>query len=261
MIRILLPVLILFLLWGPVLAADSVCLQCHAGQEGHLAAPVARWQASIHAANGVSCHDCHGGDPSDFGMAMDPSKGFVGVPGYAEVPVFCGRCHPGVAEDYTESAHGKALERGGPQCVSCHGNHAVHRASIDLINEKSCSRCHDYDKAARVKQAIAQTEANLQRLEVQLAELHRVGIDTEKIGGQLFAVRNDFRRLFHTVNVEKMEAETAGFATRLARIDAQIGELKDELSQRKLVGGLVVLLLIAAGCIALLIRKTYHAEE
>ncbi len=261
MIRKLIPFLVVLLLCGPALAEDTVCVQCHSGQEGRLGAPVALWKTSIHAANGIACHDCHGGDPTDFGMAMDPSKGFIGAPEYADVPAFCGRCHLGVREDYEGSAHGKALKHGGPQCVMCHGNHAVQKASIELINEQSCTRCHSYDRAAKVKGAISQTEASLQRLEGQLVELHRSGIDTEKISGQLFATRNDFRRLFHTVNVEEIEVETAGFATRLGKVDAQIVGIKDELSQRKMVGGLVVLLLLAAGCIAMLIRKSYHDEE
>ena len=261
MMRIILPLIVLLALCGPALADDTVCLQCHGGLEGRLSAPVGQWQTSVHAENGISCHDCHGGDPTDFAMAMDPSRGFVGVPEYGKVPAFCGRCHLGVREDYESSAHGIALERGGPQCVICHGNHAVQKASIDLINEKSCSRCHSYDRAALVKKAIEKTEANLTQLEGQLGALHRVGIDTKKISGELFSSRNDFRRLFHTVNVEKMEAQTAGFADRLGKIDGTITEIKDELSQRKMIGGLIVLLLLAGGCVAMLIRKSYHEEE
>jgi len=261
MMRKLLPFLVLLAFCAPALAEDTVCVQCHSGQEGRLSAPVALWKTSVHAANGISCNDCHGGDPTDFGMAMDPSKGFLGAPEYKDVPAFCGRCHLGVLEDYSSSAHGQALTKGGPQCVVCHGNHAVQKASIDLINEKSCTRCHSYERAAKVKTAISQTEQNLQQIEGQLGELHRVGIDTKKINGQLFATRNDFRRLFHSVNVEKMEAETAGFTTRLDKIAAQVTTIKDELSQRKMFGGLVVLLLIVGGCIAMLIRKSYHEEE
>lgn len=261
MIRIVLSLLVLLALSGPALAEDTVCIQCHGGQEGRLAAPVGQWQTSVHAENGISCHDCHGGDPTDFAMAMDPSRGFIGVPAYNEVPAFCGRCHLGVREDYEGSAHGMALERGGPQCVICHGNHSVQKASIDLINEVSCSRCHSYERAAQVKGAIEKTETTLTRIEGELAGLHRVGIDTKKISGQLFAKRNDFRRLFHTVNVEKMEAETAGFTEKLDKIEAGIGEIQAELSQRKMIGGLIVLLLLVGGGIAMLIRKSYHEEE
>ncbi|MCF6178263.1 MAG: cytochrome c3 family protein [Geopsychrobacter sp.] len=261
MINKLLPLLVFLALCTPVLAEDTVCLQCHGGQEGRLGAPVGLWKTSVHAANGISCHDCHGGDPTDFGTAMDPDKGFLGAPDYADVPAFCGRCHLGVREDYSGSAHGKALGKGGPQCVVCHGNHAVQKASIELINKESCTRCHSYERAAKVKTAISQTEDSLKMLEGQIDELHRVGIDTKKISGQLFSSRNDFRRLFHTVDVEEMRAETAGFTTRLDKIGAQITVIKDELSQRKMVGGLVVLLLIVGGCIAMLIRKSYHEEE
>ncbi|WP_020676776.1 cytochrome c3 family protein [Geopsychrobacter electrodiphilus] len=261
MIRKLLPFLMLLVLCTPVLAEDTVCLQCHSGQEGRLSAPVALWKTSVHAANGISCNDCHGGDPTDFATAMDPAKGFLGAPKYADVPAFCGRCHVGVLKDYSSSAHGKALTKGGPQCVVCHSNHAVQKASIDLINEKNCTRCHSYERAAKVKAAISQTETKLQQLEGQVEGLHRVGIDTKQISGEIFSTRNNFRRLFHTVNVEKIHAATAGFTTRLDKISAQMNGIEDDLSQRKMFGGLVVLLLIVGGCIAMLIRKSYHEEE
>ena len=261
MMRIFLPLLILLALCGVAAAEDTVCIQCHEGLEGRLSEPVAQWRTSVHAANGISCNDCHGGDPTDFGMAMDPSRGFLGAPSYTDVPAFCGRCHVGVLEDYKVSAHGKALDRGGAQCVMCHHNHAVKKASIDLINEKSCTRCHTYERAAKVKEAISQTETKLRALDKSLTGLHRVGIDTKKLRGQLFSSRNEFRRLFHTVNVEKLQAATAGFGQRLGKIGAQIDGIKAELSQRKMIGGLVVLLLVAAGCVAMLIRKSYHDEE
>lgn len=262
MMRKLLSFLLLLLLFSvPALAEDTVCLQCHAGQEGRLGAPVGQWQASVHAQNGISCHDCHGGDPTDFAMAMDPSRGFIGAPAYAEVPDFCARCHLGVKEDYAASAHGQALDRGGPQCVVCHGNHAVVRASIELINEQSCSRCHSYERAAQIKQAISQTEGTLTRLETQLARLHRLGIETRNIKGELFAGRNDFRRLFHTVNLKKMQAQTDDFGRRLGKVQDKINTIDEALAQRKMVGGLIVLLLVIGGVVAMLIRKSYHSEE
>lgn len=263
MMRKLLFCLLLLLIFFtlPVLAEETVCIQCHGGQEGRLGAPVGQWQTSIHAKNGISCHDCHGGDPSDFAMAMDPSRGFIGVPQYTEVPAFCARCHLGVGEDYAASAHGQALDRGGPQCVVCHGNHTVVKASIELINEQSCSRCHSYERAAQVKQAISETEGTLTQLDKQIFGLHRLGIDTQKIKGELFSNRNDFRRLFHTVNVEKMRAQTDEFGKRLGKIQGQVDSIEETLFQRKMLGGLVALLLLVGGAVAMLIRKSYHEEE
>ena len=92
------------------------------------------WQTSVHAANGISCHDCHGGDPTDMAMAKSPDRGFLGAPEYEEVPEFCGRCHVGVFEAYSAGAHGQALAEGGAQCVICHGNHAIQEAGLELTS-------------------------------------------------------------------------------------------------------------------------------
>ncbi|NOY12774.1 MAG: cytochrome C [Deltaproteobacteria bacterium] len=244
-----------------VSAEETVCIQCHSGQEGRLKAPVEQWRNSVHAANGISCNDCHGGDPTDFTMAMSPDRGFVGVPEYDEVPEFCGHCHLGVKEDYLGSAHGKALESGGPQCVLCHGSHGIQLASIKLINKESCTRCHGYERAIKVKQAISSTEATLTSLEESVASLHRLGFDMKRMKENLFAQRNAFRQIFHTVELDKIKRQKVKFDKELAVIQGQVNTYEAEISQRKLVGGGVALLLLLGGGIALLIRRSYHKEE
>ena len=242
-------------------AEESVCLQCHAGMDGYLSEPVGLWKTSVHAENGVSCHDCHGGDPTDFELAMSPESGFIGVPEYAEVPKFCGRCHIGVKEDYDASAHGLALESGGAQCVLCHGNHAVKRAELSLINEESCSRCHEYDRAAEIRTALAEIDAEINGLDQEIGQLYRVGIATHDMSGELFAVRNDFHRLFHNVDVEAVKAQSASFLDKLGNIDNKVESIKSDLGQRKLVGGVVVALLIVAGILLLMLRHTYPSSK
>ena len=59
---------------------ETVCIQCHGAQPGRLGEPVKLWRDSIHAENGISCNDCHGGDPKDLANAMSPARGFLGVP-------------------------------------------------------------------------------------------------------------------------------------------------------------------------------------
>lgn len=253
--------LLILLAPGTLLAQETVCIQCHGSQPGRLGEPVKLWQESIHAANGISCHDCHGGDPTDFANAMSPERGFLGTPENDAIPGFCGRCHVGVKEDYLQSAHGQALGHGGPQCVTCHSNHQVVAASPDLINPKDCSRCHSYGRAEEIKAAVAATDTQIGGLDADMAGLHRLGIDTKELKGELFSVRNEFHRLFHSVEVEKIRQQTSEFQTRLGKIGDKIGAIEAQLQQRKRWGGLVVALLVLGGVLALLVYKTYREEE
>jgi predicted CXXCH cytochrome family protein len=154
----------------PALATPSPqpdsCVTCHAAFEGALAVPVTGMQHDVHAAAGLSCSDCHGGDPADVTMdAMDKARGFRGTPSPAEIPGLCGRCHADVAymrernpalptdqlAQYGTSMHGKRLAAGDPKvatCVSCHGVHGI----LPVANAASpvyptnvartCAECH-----------------------------------------------------------------------------------------------------------------------
>lgn len=247
---------------GASRAAEISCVQCHGAQQGRLGAPVKQWQGSVHQQNGIACNNCHGGDPTLMSMeAMSPAKGFRGVPSPTQIPAFCGRCHIGVKDDYLQSAHGKALGKGGPQCVTCHGNHAVKRASLDLINEKDCSRCHSYGRAKELKQAMVQTDGMIAGLQADLQQLHRLGIDTKEMNGEVFSARNDFHRLFHTVKVEIVKEKTAAVQGRLDKVRKAVDELHRELAQRKMAGGVVLGLLVLAGVLLLLITRTYREER
>src|SRR5262249_17645653 len=151
------------------------CVECHSQMEGELSEPVNRSKEDIHFGRGLSCSNCHGGDPAkdDPVSAMDKSKGFVARPSPKEMPNFCGKCHsnadfmkkfnPGLRVDqqkeYLTSIHGKLLESGDERvatCISCHGVHGI-RAVKDaqsmvypLNVADSCAKCHanqEYMKA------------------------------------------------------------------------------------------------------------------
>lgn len=246
---------------GSETGGDSVCLQCHASQAARLSAPIAAWQGSVHARNGVGCHSCHGGDPNDFAMAMSPERGFLGVPLPAAIPDFCGRCHIGVREDYGLSAHGRALGRGGAHCVNCHGNHGVQVASIALIDQEHCTKCHDFARAEQIRASVAETEQKLQSTDRRLPALQRIGIATKPHADELFAIRNDFRRLFHRVEAGTLTRETAAFDQRIANVEKKIATIENDLAQRRLIGAGLVLLLVVSGFVLLLIRRSYQTEE
>lgn len=264
--RLLFPlfVVIAVSLWmmpAALLAADTVCIECHAGQPGSLGEPVALWRTSVHAENGISCHDCHGGDPTDYAMAMDPSKGFLGAPDYADVPEFCGRCHVGVAEEYQAGAHGQAIDSGAAQCVVCHGNHAIQRANLDLINEDACSQCHSYERAALIRLSLVETDTLIAATEVDLDRLYRLGFAVDEMEDGLFNQRNRFHRIFHGVDVERVRQETTEVQAEVGKIGDEVAKIDSTLGERKLWGSVVISLFILAGVIFLLVRKAYEEEE
>ncbi|GFE58519.1 cytochrome c3 family protein [Geobacter sp. AOG1] len=235
----------------------TVCLQCHSAQTGRGGKAVQPWKTSIHAANGISCHDCHGGDPKDAANAMSPARGFLGVPKETGIPAFCGRCHVGIREDYLQSAHGRALGKGGPTCVTCHGSHEIEKVTLELINEKSCSRCHPYERAAKIKAAMEKTEQQIVGIEGRLDRFKGEGVDTETADKSLFAIRNTYHRLFHEVNTARVTSESSKLQGELARLDQSLQKVAEQRAKRKIAGTFVVAGALVAALLFHLVRKTY----
>ncbi len=145
------------------------CFSCHTDIGG---AQAAAYVNDVHFKAGVTCADCHGGDATveDQDAAMNPKKGYIGVPKASAIPGICGKCHGAsssafkseyhlndVLDQFAASVHGRALSQSsdGPTCISCHGIHNI----VDVRSEKSpvyatnvpktCSKCHsnpDYMK-------------------------------------------------------------------------------------------------------------------
>ena len=236
---------------------ETVCIQCHGSLPDQLGAPVKLWRTSIHAENGISCNACHGGDPKDAADAMNRTRGFLGAPKEVEVPAFCGRCHPGVMKDYLASAHGMALGKGGPNCVTCHSNHQVMKASLALINEKSCTRCHSFDRARAIRDAMQQTEGYIVGIDQRIRDFQAQGVDTDRLGKGLFAVRNRFHTLFHDVDVARVKAESAQINAELDKLDRDLKLIEEARAKRKIAGGIAISGMLLMSVLAHLLKKTY----
>lgn len=237
--------------------AQIVCITCHSTLPGKYGEPVGLWQGSIHAENGIACNSCHGGDPADSASAMSPARGFLGVPKERDIPAFCGRCHVGVERDYRASAHGRALGSGGPSCVTCHGNHRVVRASLELINEKSCSRCHGFERARLIREAMEETERRMAAIEGKIAIFRGRGVDTDRLEKGLFALRNSYRSLFHNVDVKMVRAESERIRGELEGLDRILRKVDEAERARRLAGVAVVASLLLAALLFHLLRKSY----
>jgi len=166
-----------------------------------------------------------------------------------------------VLADYRESAHGRKVAAGGAQCVVCHGSHTVREANLDLINEQDCSRCHTYGRAAEIKTALAETDARFAAFGGEFERLKRLGVTVDSLKGKLFDLRNQFHRVFHSVEVDKVRAETGAVQAELMALQGQVDGYDRQFAQRRLWGGVAVGLLVLLGIVLLQVRHTYAEEE
>jgi predicted CXXCH cytochrome family protein len=132
---------------------------------------VNRTVADIHLQKGLSCHSCHGGNPTagadgDPEAAHDKSRGWSGKPTRLQVPDLCGKCHSDAAfmktfnpktrvdqlAEYRTSEHGRRNAEGDTRtavCVDCHGVHGILKVSdprapvYPTALADTCARCHN----------------------------------------------------------------------------------------------------------------------
>jgi len=143
-------------------AVKDSCFDCHSVVEGTSVV----YKEDVHYHNGISCADCHGGDPKeeDQNLAMSAKRGFKLRVTRQATADYCGRCHmnsifmrgfnplPRVDQLalYRASVHAKGLAAGarGAECVDCHSVHNI-RAVSDLLSPahprhvtETCATCH-----------------------------------------------------------------------------------------------------------------------
>jgi hypothetical protein len=147
---------------------ETSCFTCHSELQ---MAPTENAREDIHFEHGLSCHDCHGGNPlagadGDMDAAHDPAHRFRGRPSRQQVPQFCAACHADATymkkfnptarvdqlSEYETSQHGRRHAAGDMKtavCTDCHGVHGI-RANKDPRSPvyptrvaDTCARCHN----------------------------------------------------------------------------------------------------------------------
>ena len=244
-------------------APKNVCIECHEQLGGQYGAPVALWQTSFHAKMGNSCEGCHGGNPLDADLAMEPSEGFVGVPKPTEIATFCGKCHVGIEENYIKSPHYNASQAGkkAPTCVTCHHSHDVVQASMAMINESLCAQCHSYDQAREIKKAFVTAEVKLEEERELLDYLDHRGMKIRRQREKLFALRNSLHQMTHTLDVPLIKSKTGAVMETLEGLHANSLELKKKVIHRWWVGGLIALFFLVTAFVLRAFKKTFDEDE
>ncbi len=150
---LLAPLLSMLLAAAPLPATANTCETCHSqnkffSQNKRIFDYYQDWLTSPHRDAGITCEQCHDGNPEK----SDKHEAHAGVQGvsdpssrvfYRNQPETCGKCHAPVVEQFTHSAHYKALhnEVAAPNCSTCH--RAMNRKPYfhDIV-EKACRSCH-----------------------------------------------------------------------------------------------------------------------
>ena len=138
--------------------AESRCTVCHSEIKP-------AYMGNRHAEAGVTCVECHGGDPTtlDEAQAHADEAAYRGTPTRQQQPRLCAGCHSdpermkpyGIATDqydkYLTSSHGRQWQRGNTDvavCTDCHSSHEVlptfdPRSPVYKLNVPStCAQCH-----------------------------------------------------------------------------------------------------------------------
>jgi nitrate/TMAO reductase-like tetraheme cytochrome c subunit len=241
---------------------ESSCISCHRELEVDLAKPIGLWQESIHKKNDISCHDCHGGNPKVQDMdAMSPEAGFVGAPKEEDVPQFCGKCHVAVMENYMQSPHWQTEKERRPVCTTCHTAHHQQRATIDLINEKDCSRCHTYERAKKIRLVMEGTEGSLVQLDGRIEKLKGEGFNTQSLEAALFANRNEFHRLTHVLSVDLIINRTGTIRGDIKKIEKSVQSDEATIKRRKIGGAILIAFFFVSAFIIHKYRKALGSPQ
>ncbi len=153
-----------FVMFCGAAAAEDQCLKCHETIGDN---PSSLFKHDVHFRKGISCADCHGGNPNleDQDKSMDKNAGFKGIPKGDDISKACANCHsnPEKMKKYgsslatnqfdnlLSSVHGRLSVTGKEhivQCITCHNAHGIvpvkdRQSPVYPLNiVKTCTKCH-----------------------------------------------------------------------------------------------------------------------
>ncbi len=216
-------------------AKDS-CVACHSDEafmvtNRKLYDYYQNWQLSVHADAGVTCTDCHGGNPK----ASSKAEAHSGTAGSAtssasrinfrNVPKTCAGCHEGIYEGYKQSKHfahlnAKGKSAQGPNCVTCHGSVNAGILHADTVRGV-CSKCHN-KKTKNHPEVPDRASTMLIRFLAVDRFTHYVTTRGESQEAQTFIKelaprRAELSQVWHTFDLQQIDVKTRALLDQLKK--------------------------------------------
>jgi hypothetical protein len=204
-----------------------------------------------------TCASCHSHSPL--------------LPGAADVPEICGRCHSVTAKYFKDSAHYVALnDVGVPRCVDCHGNHEIRYPGVDMFSteaEGHCGSCHDpesaeYKTGQQIRNLLESAAENVERMEKELADIEHSGRnlgDVQTLTEEAQTSLTEVLPITHSLSVDRITEKTDRVMKNAEELFRKVGEFKAELKARK--RNLAIILGIILANIAFLWFKRRSLEH
>lgn len=247
----------------------NVCISCHKDSGGDAAKPVEEWEKSIHAKveGGASCHNCHGGDPTSEENAKSEQRGFRFEIKPSDIPGMCGKCHPKIKAHFAEAP----LEaRRQLNCAVCHGYHSIQRATVDVIREATCGKCHQGEEKniiLEVRQAIRSANEAIDSLTSMVENLEERGYHSYRLRRDLESARKSTELLpevFHTFRpseLMKLSNRAVSIQRRIARREKDILEKIQLMKRRRRIGTVIAFLLLVFGFFVLYYSHSFPIKK
>ncbi len=220
-------------------AIGNGCIDCHKDEGFYARNPklyryYQDWIVSPHNEAGVTCNDCHGGNPDGNTIesghrGMFPMSDSRSTLYFTRQPDTCGDCHTEKKKEFEQSKHFKALTAAtepAPTCTTCHPA-MNRRPTYQTIVLNACTTCHHEGNRQGLPDIVGDAETLLRDINVAQgmlgwAKLHYEAMewpgDSRKNIQDLELRYSTIVDQVHRFDLRQSGAETTQLLTELKRI-------------------------------------------